>query len=292
MSVGIFGNKVLSNVTAADVDVLYSYAPDSETLPGLTMQPLFPTLTNSDLVSLLGADGVYNLRLPASKFNQLGFYLVLIKPKTIQLQISDCSYVITNNASQAVISKRGIVIPAAQVSSIGNLVGYTVQYYDTNNVKINNLSRVVTSSDLVSISTNNNNIAQGSTGYVLDPAGSSYFLTLSPDESSTISNIPINLGSKGQLIDISNSYFDPVFIEVQMVNFTMKEMSYILAGNSTRNNQTGVLSVFDDKNNIYRQYNLYDSKLQFSNGTISVKEERAITNLNSDFLSVSQGLST
>lgn len=144
MSVGIYGNQTLANVTANDVDVLYSYSPNSETVPTLTMKPLFPNLTTSDLIQLLGADGVYSLRLPAATFNNLGFYLILIKPKTIQLQIQDCSYVITNDNNQAVISKKGIVIPAAQFQSIGSLVGFQIEYYDTNQVKINNLSRIIT----------------------------------------------------------------------------------------------------------------------------------------------------
>ena len=293
MSTGIYGAKKLANISINDVDILYTYSPDSQTVTNPNFQPLYSNVTSSDLQSIIGANGVYNLRLPAGVFNNLGFYTILIKPKTIQLQLVDCGYVITNNANQTILSKKGIVIPAAQFQNSGSLVGYQIEYYDTNNVKINNLSRIVTSSDLVSLSTNNNSIAPGSTAYVLDQGGSFYFCTVSPDEPSLInSSAPVDIGSKGQTVDISNTFFDPIMIEVEMVDATLETLSYILTGPSTKDNETGVLTYYDENNNIYRQYNLYETKKTFSNGTVSVKQPRTIVNTQANFQSISQGLTT
>lgn len=293
MSIGIFGNKKLSDVTSDDVDILFAFNASREEVGDTVFQPLFPTITDADLKKMLGADGVYKLRLPADKFNQLGFYSILIKPKTIESTIQDCSYVVSSDENSIKISKKGIVIPSAQFQKAGSIVGYQIEYFDNNDVKIKNLHRIVTSSELVSISTNNNTINQGATAYVLDPGGTNLFLTLTPDESSLISNNgTVDIGQKGQKILISNTFFDPINIEVEMTDMTIKTLGFGIFGNSTRDLETSILSYFDDKNRIYRQYNLYTSKKKFSDGNIDIREQRSIINLNSDFSQVSQGLAT
>ena len=293
MSIGIFGTKKLADVTNDDVDILYAFSPSKEALGEISFRPLFDSITDADLKKMLGADGVYKLRLPADKFNQLGFYSVLIKPKTIETVIQDCSYVVSSDDNNIKISKKGIVIPAAQFQKAGSIIGYQIEYFDKNDVKIKNLHRVVTSSELVSISTNNNTVNQGASSYVLDPGGTNLFLTVTPDEPSLISsNATVDIGQRGQKVLISNTYFDPVTIEVEMTDMTIKTLGYGIFGNSTRDLETSVLTYFDDQNRIYRQYNLYTTKKKFSNGNIDIREQRSIINLNQDFNSVSQGLST
>ena len=293
MSIGIFGTKMLASVGVNDVDILYAFSPSREQLGDVTFNPLFPTITDGDLKKMLGADGVFKLRLPADKFNQLGFYTIIIKPKTIETVIQDCSFVVSSDNSSISISKKGIVIPAAQFQQAGSVVGYQIEYFDKNNVKIRNLHRVVTSSDLVSISTNNNTVNQGASAYILDNAGTSLFLTVTPDEPSLISsNATIDIGQKGQTILISNTFFDPVTLEVEMTDMTLKTLGIGVFGSSTRDLETSILSYFDDQNRIYRQYNLYTTKKLFGNGNIDIREQRSIVNLNQDFASTVQGLTT
>lgn len=291
MAVGIYGVNKLADVSIDDVDILYAFSPSREEIGDVQLKPLFNAITNSDFRKLIGADGIYKLRLPANIFNRLGFYSILIKPKTFQTTILDCSYVVTNDNNQLNISKKGIVIPALQFSRNNSLVGYQIEYFDSNDVKINNLTRIITSSDLVSINVNNNTVNQGATTYVLDPAGGILFLTVTPDQSSLISNnVPVDIGQKNQKILISNTYFDPFYVEVEMVDQTIKTLSYALYGNSTRDLETGILTYFNDQNLIYRQYNLFTRKSTFTNGNIDVREQRIITNFNQEFSNVSQGL--
>ncbi len=293
MSIGIFGTKKLADITVDDVDILYAYNSSRESLGDTTFKPLFPTITDADLKKMLGADGVYKLRLPADKFNQLGFYSILIKPKTIETIIQDCSFVVSSDNNDIKISKKGIVIPSAQFQKAGSIIGFQIEYFDKNDVKIKNLHRIVTSSELVSVSTNNNTINQGANAYTLDPGGTNLFLTVTPDEPSLISNsTTIDIGQKGQKILISNTFFDPISIEVEMTDMTIKTLGIGIFGNSTRDLETSILSYFDDQNRIYRQYNLYTNKKKFSNGNIDIREQRSIINLNQDFNSVSQGLAT
>ena len=284
MAIGIYGTKKLADVNIDDVDILYSYAPTRESVGDEEMKPLFNNITNTDFRKLIGTDGIYKLRLPASVFKELGFYTIQIKPKTFETTILDCSYVVTNDNNSIQISKKGIVIPTLQFLRTSRLIGYQIEYFDNNNVKIKNFSKIVTSSDLVSISPNNNNVTQGSVTYILDPGGNSLFLTVTPDESSLISrNQNTDIGSRGQKILISNTYFDPVTIEVEMTEHSIDTLAIALYGNSTRDLETGVLTYFDSNNRIYRQYNLYTQKKVFTNGNIDIREERTIINTNQFF---------
>jgi len=290
MATGIYGSVKLANVTFDDVDILFAFAKDRETIGDVQMQPLYNSITNNEFRKLIGADGVYKLRLPATTFNKLGFYTILVKPKSFQTEIINCSFVVTNDANGLQISKKGIVIPKLNFQTTGALTGYQIEYFDNNGVKVKNFHRIITSTELVSVSTNNSNSQASSTTYVIDPNGNNLFLTLTPDEISLISNASApNLGNSGQKILISNTFFDPRMIEVEMVDQTVKTLSYGLFGNSTIDLEQGILSQFDDNNNLYKQYNLLTRKKQFSNGNVDIKEERTGINLNQDFLGLSQG---
>lgn len=291
MSVGIYGNRKASNADFNDVDVLYAFSPSREELGDIQFTPLYGSVTEAEFKKLFGADGGYKLRLPASVFNKLGFYLILIKPKSFRTQIVDCSFVVTNNDTEIQISKKGIVIPKLQFQTSGSLIGYQLEYFDDIGNKIKNFHRIITSSDIVSVSTNNSNSNANSTSYVLNQNGNYLFLTLTPDEASLISNEQkSDLGSAGQSILLSNTFFDPTMIEVEMVNQTLETLSWQLGGNSVRNLQTGEYSVFDDKGNLYKQYLLLTKKSEFNNGNLDIRQEITDVDLGQNFNDVSQGL--
>lgn len=292
MSVGFYGNVKLADCDFNDVDIFYAFSSNRETLGDAQMIPLFNSITNNEFRKMLGVDGSYKLRLPASIFNKLGYYTILIRPKSFETTIIDCSYVVSNNQNEVQISKKGIVIPKLQFQSTGSLIGYQIEYFDENGVKIKNLHRIVTTSELVSVSSNSSNINPNSISYILDSTGSNLFLTLTPDEASLITKEQkLDLGKAGQKIIISNTFFDPVMIEVEMVDQNIKTLSYGIFGNVVRDTGTGTFSVFDEENNLYKQYNLLTRKSQFSNAILDVKEERTNINLDQNFDNISQGLS-
>lgn len=291
MAVGIYGSKKLADVDFNDVDIFYAYSASRDVLGDTQMVPLFNSITNNEFRKLLGADGVYKLRLPASIFNKLGFFVVLIKPKTFETTIVDCSIVVTNSDDEIQISKKGIVIPKLQFQGRGGLIGYQIEYFDDNGIKIKNFHRIITSSDLVSISSNSSSSNPSATSYILDDNGNQLFLTLTPDELSLITaEQKPDLGKAGQKILISNTFFDPVMIEVEMVDQTIKTLSYGIFGNAIRDMETGVYSIFDEAGNLYKQYNLLQRKKQFTTGILEIKEERANLNLQQNFFSLSQGI--
>jgi len=289
MAVGTYGTVKLADVDFNDVDVLYAYSPDRESVGDTQFQPLYNSVTNNEFRKMLGGDGGYKLRLPANIFNRLGFYLLQVRPKIFQTEIVDCSFVITNNDQEIQISKKGIVIPKLQFQSTGALVGYQIEYFDDNGVKIKNFHRIITSSDLVSVNPNNNTTVSSSTTYVLDPNGNQLFITLTPDEASLITaEASSDLGKSGQQILVSNTFFDPVMIEVEMVDQNIKTLSYALYGQSTRDLETGVYSIFDEEGNLYKQYNLLTRKKVFTEGNIDVKEERDNLDRSQTFFNISQ----
>lgn len=291
MAVGIYGSQTTASVDFNDVDIFYAYSPNRETLGDTQFVPLFNSITNNEFRKITGADGAYKLRLPASVFNKLGFYLVLIKPKSFETTIADCSYVVTSTDQELQISKKGIVIPKLQFQSTGSLVGYKMEYFDDNGVKIKNFHRIITSSDLVSLSSNSNSSNPSATSYFLDNNGTQLFLTLTPDEVSLITNEQKpDLGKGGQKILVSNTFFNPLLMEVEMVDQNIKTLSYGIFGNAVRDFSNGVFSIFDENNNLYKQYNLLTRKSQFNNANLDVKEERTNINLNQNFFNLSQGL--
>lgn len=294
MSVGIYGTKKLADVTSDEVDVLYAFSPDRESTGELSFKPLYDSISENDLLKMLGADGMYKLRLPSNVFTELGFYSVLIKPKTFRLQITDCSVVVTEDEVGIQISKKGIVIPSSQFRKTNSLVGWSIEYIDKNTgLKVKNSNKIITSSDLVSPATNNNTVNRGAISYVLNPGGNALFLTVSPDEGSLVSGQGGgSIGSAGQDILLTNTYFDPVHIEVEMVEHDVKTLSYALYGNTTRDNSTGILTYFDEEGNIYRQYNLYTRKKDFNQGSVDIRQIRGNINTNQNFNTISEGLNS
>jgi len=291
MAVGFYGSKKGSDVDFNDCDILYAYSPSRNEVGDLQFSPLFNNVTNSEIRKIFGADGLFKLRLPANIFNKLGFYSVLVKPKSFEINIVDCSFIVQTQDDDIQVSKKGIIIPSLQFRQTGSLIGYQLEYFDDNGVKVKNLHRIITSSDLVSLAPSSSSNNPSSTSYNLDPNGSFLFLTLTPDELGLISNQQkVDLGKAGQKILLSNTFFDPELIEIEMVDQTIKTLSYALYGNSTRDLENGVFSVFDEFGSLYRQYNLFTQKKRFSNGNVDVKENRTSINLDQSFFNLSQGI--
>ena len=287
MAIGSYGTIRPSDVSPADVEIIMNYTPsrdvtDAFVLTKLDAQTILrPYFENSETggnsgVEVLG--GLYNLTLPASQFNALGFYTLYLRPAQIRTVITDCGVL------SALPNVKGLVIDLANVPTQyqnkfvpQGLVGFRIEYLNPDGSKIPNFFRVITSSFYCEpVVTNEVNTQQKSIRYrYVDGASNLLFLTLSPSSSPTNKpNATPFIGQPSQDIIISNTFFNPVTLEIEMVEYDISSLAIARYGNQTKSIDDGIYTIYDSANNIYRQYNLYEVRDQFNALLYEVRQNR------------------
>jgi hypothetical protein len=287
MAIGSYGTIRPSDVSPADVDIILNYTPtrdvtDQFVLTKLDAQTILrPYFANSETGGNAGVEvlgGLYNLTLPANQFNALGIYTLYIRPAEIRTVISDCGVL------SALPNVKGIVIDISDVPTQyqnkfvpQGLVGFRVEYLNADGSKIPNFFRVVTSSFFCEpVVTNEVNTTQKAIRYrYVDGDSNLIFLTLSPSSSPTNKpNATPFIGQPDQDIIISNTFFNPVSIEIEMVEYDISSLAIALYGNQTKSIDDGIYTIYDANDNIYRQYNLYEIRDQFNALLYEVRQSR------------------
>ena len=287
MAIGSYGTIRPSDVSPADVDIIMNYTPtrdvtDQFVLTKLDAQTILrPYFANSETGGNAGVEvlgGLYNLTLPANQFNALGIYTLYIRPAEIRTVISDCGVL------SALPNVKGIVIDISDVPTQyqnkfvpQGLVGFRVEYLNADGSKIPNFFRVVTSSFFCEpVVTNEVNTTQKAIRYRYVEGNSNLiFLTLSPSSSPTNKpNSTPYIGQPDQDIIISNTFFNPVSIEIEMVEYDISSLAIALYGNQTKSIDDGIYTIYDANDNIYRQYNLYEIRDQFNALLYEVRQSR------------------
>jgi len=287
MAIGSYGTIRPSDVSPQDVDIIMAYTPtrdvnDNFTLTSLNAQSILkPYFNNSETGGNAGVEvlgGLYNLTLPAEQFNALGIYTLYLRPAQIRTVITDCGVL------SALPNVKGIVIDLTNVPveyqnkfvSQG-LVGFRVEYLNPDGSKIPNFFRVITSSFFCEpVVTNEVNTTQKSVRYrYVDGSANLIFCTLSPSSSPTNKpNATPFIGQPNQSIIISNTFFNPISIEIEMVEYDISSLAIALYGNQTKSIDDGIYTIYDAQNNIYRQYNLYEIRDQFNALLYEVRQSR------------------
>jgi hypothetical protein len=293
MSVGTFGNIRPSDVTVDDIDMFYTYSPDRETIAEdvYRLDPV-ELITEHELPSdeddgvnenLL--EGLYNLNLPTSIFNELGIYNIYIKPKTTKIEISDCGVL------SALPTVKGLVIDGstlnANQTANNGLQGYKIEYYDINDgTKTRNVVRyVVTSNKVVPVTENVGDTSQKSVRYRFDDSGNLIFLQLTPSTASSLkpNSIPF-IGVAGQTISLTNTFFNPIMFEIELVENDIDSLMNIVGSNQTKDVNNGILTHYDKNNEIVKQFDLYEVKDDVDDAKLyEVKEERTNIDTTQDF---------
>jgi hypothetical protein len=287
MAIGSYGTIRPSDVSPADVEIIMNYTPtrdvtDQFVLTKLDAQTILrPYFANSETGGNAGVEvlgGLYNLTLPANQFNALGIYTLYIRPAEIRTVISDCGVL------SALPNVKGIIIDISNVPTQyqnkfvpQGLVGFRVEYLNADGSKIPNFFRVVTSSFFCEpVVTNEVNTTQQSIRYrYVEGDSNLIFLTLSPSSSPTNKpNATPYIGQPDQDIIITNTFFNPVSIEVEMVEYDISSLAIALYGNQTKSIDDGIYTIYDSSNNIYRQYNLYEIRDQFNALLYEVRQSR------------------
>jgi hypothetical protein len=287
MAIGAYGTIRPSDVSPADVEIIMNYTPtrdvtDQFVLTKLDAQTILrPYFANTQTggnpdVEVLG--GLYNLTLPANQFNALGIYTLYIRPAEIRTIISDCGVL------SALPNVKGIIINVTDVPVQyqnkfvpQGLVGFRVEYLNADGSKIPNFFRVVTSSFFCEpVVSNEVNTSQKAIRYrYVDGDSNLIFLTLSPSSSPTNKpNATPFIGQPDQDIIITNTFFNPVTVEVEMVEYDISSLAIALYGNQTKSIDDGIYTIYDSQDNIYRQYNLYEIRDQFNALLYEVRQSR------------------
>jgi len=302
MATGSYGTIRPADVSPEDVEIILNYTPsrdntDNFTLTTLNAQDVLkPYFNNGDTggnadVEILG--GLYNLKLPADKFNALGIYNLYLRPAQIRTTINDCGVL------SAIPNVKGLIFNLEQVPSqyrnkfvAQGLVGFRIEYLNPDGSKIPNFFRIITSSFYCEpVTENQTNSSQKSIRYrYVDGATNLLFCTVSPSSSPTNKpNATPFIGQPNQNVVISNTYFNPISIEVEIVEHDISTLAIALYGNQTKSMDDGIYTIYDSNNNIYKQYNLYEVRDEFNELLYEVRQDRG-TNIDysKNFVNITQ----
>ena len=295
MSSGNYGTIRPADVSVDDIEMFYHKTASRDDVSDTILQPLDPSevLVKVDNPNNTGEifGGLYTLKLPTDKFGSKGIYTIIIRPKQIRTTIVDCGVLASNSDVVGMVLDYSS-IPAANRSSFenGQLVGYRVEYLNTNSSagekKINNLFRVVTSNNRAeAVSENLSNSSQKSTRYRFNDNSTLVYCTLTPSSAPSVNpNALPYIGQPGQQVIITNTFFNPIMMEVEMVEHDDETLAFALYGNQSKSLEDGIYSIYNFENAIYRQYNLYEVKDQFTGKPLyEIREEKGNVDFTKDF---------
>ena len=274
---GIYGTNVGAMVKPSDVEIFYSYSPtrNYDDVNNSNFKQMKSTLLTNSIIDDDDAslrydniiEGLYNLKLPLEYFNQKGYYTVYIKPKEYQAVIQDVGVL------SAYPDVKGVIIDIesadSELRSIlkenNALVGYRIIYYN-NDDKRENYYRIVTSNNKCEpVVQNLSDVNQKAVRYRYNDNSTLSFITVTPSVATTYKpNATPYIGSATQKIGIVNTKFEPVLIEIEMVDHDIDTVSTMLEGSQLRDLDNGLVTTFNSNNEIYMQHEHYTLKDEYT----------------------------
>lgn len=269
---GIYGTVRAANINPTmDAEILYFYRPTRSTTSDEF--PTFKTLDSSYLVKAEGEFGsilgMFNLQLPLDKFNKKGIYTIYIRPKEIPITIKDVSVL------AAYPDVKGVVFDTGDLNGDEDLTGYRIEYFDGG--ERSETIRLITSSHRCEAVLAN--VADGfpqETRYKLTDTASNYiFCTVTPSsETSYKSNYSPYIGTRNEDVVLINTKFDPVMLELEMVEHDDETISYMIEGDQVRDRDNAIITTYTDDREIYKQQDYYTIKNKLGEPLYDVKQHR------------------
>ena len=269
-------------IDPSDVEIFYCYRPtrnseDESFKKWRKLDDVTSVFSNGELETSTEADirlpGMYNLNLPVSIFGRKGFYTIYIRPKEFTCTIKDVG------ALESYPEIRGIVVDMNDVSenrslfTNDNLVGYRVEYYNFqgDGLMRQQYYRLVTSNNLCEpVSQNVITSNTSSNGYRFNAGGTLCFITLTPSTAPSFKpNATPYIGVPNQKIVFINTKFDPVALEVNIVENDMDTLSYGIYGETVRNLDNGRVSIYNPDSEIFKQFEFSTVKDNYTNRSIA-----------------------
>ena len=287
-ALGAYGTTIPINIKDGDIDNLVDISfcyHETRSYDSLS-DASFKSLPSSVLTRAKGesndsvVEGMYNLQLPLSEFNKKGFYTVYIKPKETKTKIIDVGNL------TAFPDVRGIVLDTAQINDNtlvkeralknNELVGYRIVYLDSTGGR-QDYYRIVTSNNkcepVVSMPATS---SDKSYTYRYEDSSTLTFITLSPSAAPMFKdNQSPYIGKVGQEILLINTLFEPIQIDIEMTTHDADTISYMLENSQLRDLDNGLVTTFNEKNEIYHQAEHFTLKDQYSGKPVyEVKENK------------------
>ena len=297
MAIGAYGTTISINIANTDipslVDISYCYHEKRsfDSLSTAKFKKLDSTILtqaardkdSEDFDTVV--DGMYNLQLPLSEFNKKGFYTVYIKPKEIEAVITDVS------SLTAFPNVRGLVIDSANIKdsnmrekalSNNGLVGYRIIYISDAGAR-QDYYRIITSNNRCEpVVQAPNSSSDKSYTYRYEDASPLTFVTVSPSSAPTFKeNATPFIGKPTQKILLVNTYFEPIMLDIEMTTHDADTISYMLENSQLRDLDNGLVTTYNDNNEIYNQVEHFTLKDQYTGKPVfEVKQNK---NNNVDF---------
>jgi hypothetical protein len=287
MATGSYGIIRPADVSPEDVEIIMNYTPSRDQTNNFVLtklnaasilKPYYNNTTTgvNNNIEILG--GLYNLTLPADQFNRVGIYTLYVRPAQIRTTITDCGVL------SALPNVKGLVIDLNNVPSQyrnkftnQGLVGFRIEYLNSDGTKIPNFFRIITSSFFCEpVFQNLTNTSQKAIRYrYVDGTTNLIFCTVSPASSPTNKpNATPYIGQPNQSIIITNTFFNPISMDIEIAEHDFSTIALALYGNQTKSMDDGIYTIYDTSNNIYKQYNLYEIRNEFNELLYEVRQDR------------------
>jgi hypothetical protein len=230
MATGVYGIVRPADVNPSDVEITVFYAANRNSTNTRNFKLDSSNLIQIDNPNKTGVGfeifgGLYTLKLPLGDFSSKGIYTIVIKPVEIRTKIVDCGILSSSPDIKGIILDGSDPNVASFVDKFENngLVGYRIEYLSPNtsatDLKLRNFFRVVTSNNRAEpVNQNLTNTNQKSIRYRFNDNSTLVFCTVSPSSESNVTpNVFPFIGQPNQEIIITNTYFNPIVLEVEVV---------------------------------------------------------------------------
>ncbi len=271
MASGIFGTLRSADVAPQDVEIFYTYASD-RTVQASTLTKI---ANSSDILvkaqnpnspySFEMFSGMYTLQLPTTIFSTAGIYTIILKPVEIRTNIVDVGVLSAYPNINGLLFDLS-TIPTNFLTYFENngLIGYKVEYLNpsASDAKVNNTFTIITSNNRAEpVNQNLTNTNQKSIRYRFNDNSTLIFCTVSPNSAPNVTpNAYPFIGQVNQPVIITNTFFNPIMIELELVTNTLDTIAYALYGNQSKSIDDGIFTIYNFNNQIYKQYDLYEIK--------------------------------
>lgn len=290
MSVGAYGQTIPIHIDRNEindtVDIFYTYhqtrtydSIKNSKFERLDSGVLQPCERNAEDGIDTVVEGMYTLQLPLNIFNKKGFYTVYIQPKEIEAKIIDVGNLM------AFPNVRGIVLDTEEIKNEtmrtkakdnNALVGYRVILLDDKGKRMPYYRIVTSSNKTEAVIQAPNSSSDKSVAYRYDDASQYIFMTLSPTTANSFkANAIPYIGKPGERIILVNTLFEPIAIDIEMETHNADTISWMLENSQLRDLDNGLVTTYNDRDEIYEQTEFYTLKDQYSGVPVfEVKKKR------------------